>query len=149
MRGWRGGRAGERAGGSQPVRESGMHTRTCRTLRTGSFLAIMNWENVNAFVRTWVEQRGLPADMSGMSLVLVDFQNEADCDFFHPGRDMVSHKAFTMALAKLARERGARTEHSVIHQDHYRAWLVAEKLEDSAENRDAFIESRYKVLPSL
>ena len=108
----------------------------------------MNWENVNAFVRTWVEQRGLPADMAGMSLVLVDFQNEADCDFFHPGRDMVSQKAFTMALAKLARERGARPEHAVIQREHFRGWLAAEKLEDSAENREAFIESRYKVLPA-
>ena len=106
----------------------------------------MNWENVNTFVRDWVEHRGLPADMTGMSLVLVDFQSEEDCGFFYPGRDMVSHKAFSMALAKLARERGARTEHSTIHRDHYRAWLVAEKAEDSAESRDAFIESRYKVL---
>ena len=92
-----------RPGDSQPVQGPVMHTRTCRTLRTGSFFAIMNWENVNAFVRTWVEQRGLPADMSGMSLVLVDFQNEADCDFFHPGRDMVSHKAFTMIWSAMQR----------------------------------------------
>ena len=106
----------------------------------------MNWENVNTFVRDWVRQRGLPADMTGMSLVLVDFQCEGDCDYFYPGRDMVSHKAFSMALAKLARERGARTEHSAIHRDHYRTWLVAEKADDTAENRDAFIESRYRVL---
>ena len=123
-------------------------TRACTGARAGSSFAIMNWENVNAFVRTWVEQRGLPADMAGMSLVLVDFQNEADCDFFHPGRDMVSQKAFTMALAKLARERGARPEHAVIQREHFRGWLAAEKLEDSAENREAFIESRYKVLPA-
>jgi glycine/D-amino acid oxidase-like deaminating enzyme len=108
----------------------------------------MNWQNVNAFLQTWSEQRGLPADMNGMSLVLVDFQNEADCDYFYPGRDMVSHKAFTMALAKLARERGARTEHATVHREHYRAWLAAEQVVDTAENRDAFIESRYKVLPA-
>ncbi len=109
----------------------------------------MNWENVNTFVRDWVEQRGLPADMTGMSLVLVDFQNEEDCDYFYPGRDMVSHKAFTMALSKLARERGARTEHATIHREHYRGWLAAEKIEDSAENRGAFVESRYKVISVL
>jgi hypothetical protein len=106
----------------------------------------MNWENVNAFVQAWVTRRGLPADMAGMSLVLVDFESEADCDFFFPGRDMVSHKAFSMALAKLARGRGARTEHSTVHREHYRAWLAAEKMEDSAENRAGFIESRYKAL---
>ena len=106
----------------------------------------MNWENVNTFVRDWVERRGLPADMTGMSLVLVDFQSEEDCGYFYPGRDMVSHKAFSMALAKLARERGARTEHATIHREHYRAWLAAEKAEDTAENRGAFVESRYKVI---
>ncbi|MEO6739163.1 MAG: hypothetical protein ABIP20_02865 [Chthoniobacteraceae bacterium] len=109
----------------------------------------MNWQDVNAFVQAWLEQRGLPADMTGMSLVLVDFENESDCDFFHPGRDLLSQKAFTMALSKLARERGARTEHAVIHREHYRAWLAAEKLGDTAENRETFIESRYKVLPAL
>ena len=108
----------------------------------------MNWENVNSFVRTWAEHRGLPEDMTGMSLVLVDFQSEADCDFFHPGRDLVSHTAFTMALAKVARERNARTEHATIHGEHYRAWLAAEKCDDTAENRGAFIESRYRALPA-
>ena len=108
----------------------------------------MNWEKVNEFVQAWIAEHGLPADMTGMSLVLVDFENEADCDFFHPGRDLVSHKAFTMALAKLARERNARTEHATIHREHFRAWLAAEKVGDSAENRGRFIESRYKVLPA-
>ena len=111
-------------------------------------LATMNWEKVNEFLDAWAVRHGLPADMTAMSLVLVDFENEADCDFFYPGRDMVSHKAFTMALAKLARERSARTEHAMIHREHYRAWLAAEKTEDSAENREHFIESRYKVLPA-
>ena len=114
-----------------------------------AWLAKMNWEKVNEFLDTWVARHGLPADMSAMSLVLVDFESEADCDFFYPGRDMVSHKAFSMALAKLARERNARTEHAMIHREHYRAWLASEKAEDSAENREHFIESRYKVLPAV
>ena len=112
-------------------------------------LAEMNWEKVNEFLDVWVARHGLPADMTAMSLVLVDFENEADCDFFYPGRDMVSHKAFSMALAKLARERNARTEHAMIHREHYRAWLAAEKAEDSAENRERFIASRYKVLSAV
>ncbi|MEQ1854252.1 MAG: hypothetical protein ABMA01_21990 [Chthoniobacteraceae bacterium] len=108
----------------------------------------MNWETVNEFVQAWIAERGLPADMAGMSLVLVDFESEADCEFFYPGRDMLSHKAFTMALAKLARGRGARTEHATVHREHYRAWIAAEKLEDFPESRGLFIESRYKVLPA-
>jgi hypothetical protein len=111
-------------------------------------LTKMNWEKVNAFVEGWIAEHGLPVDMAAMSLVLVDFENEADCDFFYPGRDLVSHKAFSMALAKLARDRDARTEHAMIHREHYRAWLAAEKVEDSAANRERFIESRYKVLPA-
>ena len=109
----------------------------------------MNWEKVNEFVLEWVNERGLPADMTAMSLVLADFENEADCDFFHPGRDMVSHKAFTMALAKLARERNARTEHAVVRLEHYRAWLAAENAVDSPESRERFIATRYKVLPAI
>jgi hypothetical protein len=107
----------------------------------------MNWEKVNEFVDAWVAGHRWPADMAGKALVLVDFASEADCDFFYPGRDMVSHKAFSMALAKLARERNARTEHATIHRGHYHAWLAAEKLEDSPENRDRFIDSRYQILP--
>jgi len=34
-----------------------------------------------------------------------------------------------------------------IHPEHYRAWLAAEKLEDSGENREQFIERRYRLLP--
>jgi hypothetical protein len=117
-----------------------------RNSSSGLTFTAMNWEKVNEFTEAWAADRGLPADMAGMSLVLADFENEADCDFFFPGRDLISHKAFSMALAKLARERGARTEHSMLHREHYRAWLAAEKMEDSNENRAGFIESRYKVL---
>src|SRR5437016_6241519 len=79
----------------------------CRTAPLGASYAKMNWEKVNGFVQAWVDERGLPTDMAGMSLALVDFENEADCEFFYPGRDMVSHRAFTMALAKIARARQA------------------------------------------
>lgn len=106
----------------------------------------MNWEKVHEFVDAWARDHGLPADMSGKTMILVDFENEKDCEFFHPGRDMDSHKAFTAALAKVARGRKARTEHATIHQEHYRGWLLAEKLEDSIGNRERFIESRYQIL---
>lgn len=109
-------------------------------------MTAMNWEKVHEFVDAWVHDRGLPADMSGKAMILVDFEDEKDCEFFYPGRDMISHKAFTSALAKVARGRKARTEHSTIHREHYSAWLLAEKLEDSVENRARFIESRYQIL---
>lgn len=108
----------------------------------------MNWEKVNEFVLPWATRHGLPQDMAGMSIVLVDFQSELDCAFFYPGRDMVSHKACTMGIAKLARDRGARTLHSTILPEHYRAWLAAAKRVDSEESREEFIESRYKIGPA-
>ena len=107
----------------------------------------MKWEAIGEFVRTWAAENGLPEDMSGRVLVLVDFASEEDCGFFYPGRDILSQKAFTMALAKLARMRHARTEHSVVTPEQYRAWLAASQTEDCPENRARFIESRYRHLP--
>ncbi len=110
--------------------------------------ACMKWEQLSEFVETWAASQGLPANMGGRSLTLVDFANEADCVFFYPDRDLVSQKAFTMALSKFARARNARTEHVTIHPEQYRAWLAAEKLDDGGENRERFIESRYRLLPA-
>ncbi len=106
----------------------------------------MNWEKVNEFVEAWAAERALPADLKGRTLTLVDFESEEDCQFFYPGRTLLSQKAFTSALARFARARHARTEHAAITRGHYRLWLVAEKLDDTEENRGRFIESRYKVL---
>lgn len=108
----------------------------------------MKWEQLSEFVETWAAGRGLPADMGGRALTLVDFASEADCAFFYPDRDLVSQKAFTMALAKFARARHARTEHVTIHPEQYRGWLDSEKLEDAPEHRERFIESRYRLLPA-
>ena len=107
----------------------------------------MKWEQLSEFVETWAASRGLPADMGARTLALVEFANEADCSFFYPDRDLVSQKAFTMALSKFARTRNARTEHVTIHPEQYRAWLASEKLEDAPEHRERFIESRYRLLP--
>ena len=106
----------------------------------------MNWEKVNEFVEAWAAEQALPADLKGRTLTLVDFESEEDCQFFYPGRTLLSQKAFTSALARFARARHARTEHATITQGHYRVWLLAEKLDDTEENRGRFIESRYKVL---
>jgi hypothetical protein len=107
----------------------------------------MNWQKVSDFVRAWAAEQALPDDLKGRALTLVDFESEADCEFFYPGRTLLSQKAFTSALAKLARARHARTEHVIINREHYRHWLAAEKADDTEENRNRFIESRYKVLP--
>ena len=108
----------------------------------------MNWAKLRESVEKWADGLGLPADMDGRTLLLVDFANEADCAFFYPERSLVLQKAFTLALAKLARSRNARTAHVTINPDHYRAWLAAEKLEDTGEHREQFIEGRYRLLPA-
>ena len=121
-----------------------------RTLAQASVEAhnsAMNWEKVNEFVEEWAQQQGLPKDFSGRTLTLVDFESEQDCHFFYPGRTLLSQKAFTSALAKWARLRHAKTEHNTINQGHYEHWRVAEKLEDTEENRARFIESRYRIVP--
>ena len=107
----------------------------------------MNWQKVNEFVAAWAAEQKLPEGLKGRALTLVDFESEADCDFFYPGRTLLAQKAFTSALSRFARVRHARTEHITITPDHYRHWLAATQAEDTAENRGHFIESRYKVLP--
>jgi hypothetical protein len=106
----------------------------------------MNWQKVNEFVEAWAAERALLADLRGHTLTLVDFESEEDCGFFYPGRTLLAQKAFTSALAKFARARHARTEHVTINPDHYRHWLLAERAEDSEENRGRYIESRYQVI---
>jgi len=106
----------------------------------------VNWTKVNEFVEAWAAEQKLPADLKGRTLTLVDFENEEDCQFFYAGRTQLGQTAFTSALARFARARRGRTEHVTITQGHYQAWLAAEKLDDTEENRGRFIESRYKVL---
>ena len=107
----------------------------------------MNWQKVNEFVEAWAAERALPANLRGHTLTLVDFESVADCDFFYPGRTLLAQKAFTSALAIFARARQARTEHVTINPEHYHHWLLAERAEDSEENRGRFIESRYRLIP--
>lgn len=106
----------------------------------------MDWTQLNEFVASWAAEHDLPADLKGMQLLLVDFESDQDCDFFYPGRTQFSQKAFTSALSKLARSRNAHTTHVTITPEHYRAWLMAEKAQDTPETRNRFIESRYQVL---
>lgn len=107
----------------------------------------MNWEKIGEFVKEWAVAQGLPADLRGRALTLVDFESEEDCGYFYAGRTLLAQKAFTSALAKFARARHARTEHITINRGHYEIWLAAEQEDDTEENRNRFIESRYKVLP--
>lgn len=106
----------------------------------------MKWNDVSAFARTWAEQRGLPSKLDGRWLELVDFDNDADCRFFYPERDLLSHRAFLHEAARLAQGRGARTRHVWIHPEHYRLWCDSEHREDSEEARGSYIESRYRLM---
>ena len=108
----------------------------------------MNWQNINEFVEQWAAQRSLPVDLKGQELLLVDFESEADCQFFYPDRSLLSQQAFTSALARFARGRSARTTHIKITPEHYRGWLLAEKGQDNSETRERFIESRYRLAAS-
>lgn len=106
----------------------------------------MNWQTISQFVEAWATEHALPPDLKGRTLTLVDFESEQDCQFFYPDRNQLAQKAFTSALARFARARHARTEHVTITPDHYRAWLSAEKQDDTQEARTRFIESRYRLL---
>src|SRR5690349_8385476 len=106
----------------------------------------MNWQKITEFVEAWAAQHALPLDLKGRTITLVDFESDTDCQFFYPGRTQLAQQAFTSALARFVRARHARTEHVTITPEHYRAWLLAEKAEDTEESRGRFIESRYRVL---
>lgn len=108
----------------------------------------MNWLKVNEFVEAWAAENQLPADLTGKTLTLVEFESDSDCRFFYPERTQHAQQVFTTALARFARSRHARTEHRSITPNHYRAWLAGEKAGDSPEIRGRFIESRYQVLPN-
>ena len=94
----------------------------------------------------WADQRGLPTQLKGRWLELVDFDTEEDCRFFYPERDLLSHRAFLNAVARLAQGRGARPRHVRISPEHYRVWRDSEQREDTEEGRSSFIESRYRTM---
>ncbi|HZR21893.1 MAG TPA: hypothetical protein VFE51_31720 [Verrucomicrobiae bacterium] len=93
----------------------------------------------------WAVQHGLPTNLRGKQLLLVDFEDDQACAFFYPGRTHFSQNAFLVALAQFVRRRHGRTSRVTITPDQYQAWLLAEKLPDSEETRQKFIESRYRV----
>src|SRR5262245_9970365 len=106
----------------------------------------MNWIKVNEFVEEWVAQRQLPPDLKGKTLALVEFENEANCQFFYPDRTQHAQEVFISALVRFVRARRGRIEMRTITPDHYRAWLAGERLKDSQEVRSQWIESRYQVI---
>ena len=105
----------------------------------------MDWHDLAKFVEAWAAQHALPVNLRGKQFLMVDFEDDNDCAFFYPGRTQFSQHAFTVALAGVVRRRHGRTVRVTITPEQYRAWLLAEKLPDSAENRQSFIESRYRV----
>jgi hypothetical protein len=105
----------------------------------------MDWHDLGKFVEEWAAQHALPADLKGRQLLLVEFGDDADCAFFYPGRSQFSQNAFTVALAGLVRRRHGRTTRLTIRPEHYREWLLAQKLSDSEQQRLEFIESRYRL----
>ena len=108
----------------------------------------MNWVEVNAFVEEWAAERQIPPSLQGKTFTLVEFENEKDCQFFYPDRTLHAQQVFTSALTRFVRERHGRTVYRKIIPEHYRAWLLGEKIEDSPQARSRFIESRYQALPS-
>lgn len=106
----------------------------------------MNWQNVRQFVESWVTQHELPDDLRGGELDIVHFASEEDCRFFYPDRDLISHEAFLNSLVRWVREHGGRTRRVTLGPDHYRTWLTTESLENSPENRGAYVESRYRLI---
>jgi hypothetical protein len=107
----------------------------------------VNWEKVRQFVEAWAAERNWPSDLRGYQLQLVHFEREEDCRFFYPERDLLSHRAFLNALGRFVRERRAKTRRVTITPEHYRVWRVAEKEEDTPENRARYAESRYRLAP--
>jgi hypothetical protein len=107
----------------------------------------LNWHDLNEFVERWAVQHELPTNLQGKQLLLVDFENDQACAFFYPGRTHFSQNTFLVALARLVRSRRGRTTRVTVTPEHYQAWLLGEKLSDSDENRQNFIESRYRIEP--
>ena len=106
----------------------------------------MNWSEVNAFAADWAVKQRLPDKLAGRWLELVDFDTDEDCQYFYPGRDLLSHRTFLNAVARLAQRRGARTRHVRFSPDHYPLWRESERREDKEEERSDYIESRYRVM---
>ena len=105
----------------------------------------MKWNDVSAFAATWAEQHDLPNNLKGQWLELADFDTEEHCRFFYPERDLLSHRTFLNALARIAQGRGARTRHTHINPEHYQLWRASEQRKDNPDARGSYIESRYRV----
>jgi hypothetical protein len=78
----------------------------------------MSWQNAKQIAESWAE-KNLPADLNGQVLQLVDFANDAECRRFYTDRDLGFHQMITRALARIARQRGARIAYVVLSERDY------------------------------
>ena len=104
----------------------------------------MAWTDAKTIGARWVQQR-LPEDLSGKRLELVSFDSDADSKFFYPGRSAEFHRMINSAIARAARKRGARTNYVVVTPAEYLEICEKEGVEDSPEERQAFIEACHRI----
>lgn len=104
----------------------------------------MAWTDAKIIADRWVQER-LPEDLSGKRLELVNFDSDEDSKFFYPRRSAEFHRMINTAIARAARKRGARANYVLISPAEYLEICAKEGIQDSPEERLAFIEACYRI----
>lgn len=105
----------------------------------------MAWADAKQIAEGWVSQR-LPQEMHGKSLELVNFETDADAAFFYPGRTAEFQRMINSAIARQARKRKARTMYVKITPQEYHDLREKNGVEDTPEEREAFIEACHRII---
>lgn len=106
---------------------------------------LMAWTDAKTVAERWVRER-LPADLSGKRLELVNFDSDDDARFFFPDRTAEFQRMVNSAIARQARKRKARTNYVVVTPAEYLEICSKDGIQDTPEERLAFIEACHRVL---
>jgi glycine/D-amino acid oxidase-like deaminating enzyme len=105
----------------------------------------MSWQRAKAVAARWCDEH-LDSELKAKLVQLVSFPDDATCRFFYSDRDAGFHRMITTAIAREARQRGAKTIYVPVTLADFEAWRRRSARADSEQARTEFIESCHRVL---
>jgi hypothetical protein len=101
----------------------------------------MTWQTAKSVAAQYLRRLALPADLTGATIRLTDYESPEDLAFMKPGEQFTLefHRMVNGALARELRRRGATVTTVKIIMAEYFDWLVAKRLANDPASRAQFI----------
>lgn len=106
----------------------------------------VSWKDAKVVADQWAIDAGFTGDLHGKMLIVPAFADDEDCRFFLSDRSFGFHRMVIQAVQRTARKAGAKVVPVELSPKDYRAWLRAGGLQDSAEQRTAYLAAQTKLV---